>query len=352
MKKLLLATAIAAVSVSVAQAAPTIYGKAFVTADYVNIDIDSSDSMDRDENGLEIYSHTSRIGFKGAEAMTANTDVIYQLEYGIRVDGDDRNFASRDTYLGFKNKDLGELRVGRNYSIIDYINNVKVNQSYWDNLGPGTTDFTAKNEKPLVKALNMTDGNRVNNSVVWKAPKYEGLPLELALMYGADESLGSNDNGYGASLMFKPGTGYTAGVAYSKNIHNVDEVIRGTVSVDLGKYIAAPVTLGVMYQQADWDNTPSKEKGLVVSGEMGLTNFAKPASVYVQYNKTDNLGGNTNFDSDQIVLGGKYKFKDNIIAHAYVGQNSADYVKTIDATSDYKADADLFAAGGGLEYLF
>lgn len=351
MKKLLLVTAIAAASVSVAQAAPTVYGKAFVTADYVNIDIDNSiNSLDRDENGLEIYSHTSRIGFKGAEEMTANTDVIYQLEYGIRIDGDDRTFQSRDTYLGVKNKDFGEFRVGRNYSVIDYINNVKVNQGYWDNLVPGTTDFK---KQDIVKALNMTDGNRVNNSVVWKAPKYEGIPLELALMYGADESFGSNDNGYGASLMFKPGTGYTAGLAYSKDLNAVDEIIRGTVSVDLGKYVAAPVTVGVMYQQADFDNS-SKEKGLVVSGEMGLNNFAKPASVYLQYNKTDNLGGNTNFDSDQIVLGGKYKYKSNMIAHAYIGQNSADYAG---ATKDvpsvaYTVDADVFAVGGGLEYIF
>ncbi|MDN5802866.1 MAG: porin, partial [Psychrobacter sp.] len=86
-----------------------------------------------------------------------------------------------------------------------------------------------------------------------------------------------------------------------------------------------------------------KEKGLVVSAEMGLANFARPASVYLQYNKTDNLAGIEDSDSDQIVLGGKYMYKDNMIAHAYVGQNSADLRND---------DADVFAVGGGLEYLF
>ena len=76
---------------------------------------------------------------------------------------------------------------------------------------------------------------------------------------------------------------------------------------------------------------------------MGLTNFAKPAAVYVQYNNTDNLFGNDNSESDQIVVGGEYQFKKNMIAHAYVGQNSADL---------NGADYDLFAAGGGLEYIF
>ena len=62
MKKLLLATAVAALSVSAAQAAPTVYGKAFVTVDYEDIDRDNS----ADEDSLQINSHASRIGFKGS----------------------------------------------------------------------------------------------------------------------------------------------------------------------------------------------------------------------------------------------------------------------------------------------
>ena len=79
MKKLLLATAVAALSVSAANAAPTVYGKAFVTVDYEDINRNIGD----DEDSVQINSHASRIGFKGSEALTATTDVIYQLEYGI-----------------------------------------------------------------------------------------------------------------------------------------------------------------------------------------------------------------------------------------------------------------------------
>ena len=84
---------------------------------------------------------------------------------------------------------------------------------------------------------------------------------------------------------------------------------------------------------------------------MGLTNFAKPASVYLQYNKTDNLAGIDNFDSDQVVLGGKYMYKDNMIAHAYIGQNSADVSAMIDDNDVASLDFDVFALGGGLEYI-
>lgn len=362
MKKLLLASTIAALSVTAAQAAPTIYGKAFVTADYVNAEFDGVENntaakrFSDDSDSVQINSHASRIGFKGSEAMTANTDVIYQLEYGIDVDGGgDKTFKNRDTYLGLANKDFGQFRFGRNTSVLDYVNNVTVTQGFWDNLGTNKLE----SDKNL-EALNMVSDVRQDNSIVWIAPKYNNMPVELALQYAADESFVSDkddrNNGYGASLMLDQGTGFTAGLAYTKDMDIPGDIIRGTVTADLANYVSYPVTLGALYQQADFDGQDSKEKGLVVSGEMGLTNFAKPASVYLQYNRTNNLAGFKDVDSDQIVLGGKYMFKKNMIAHAYVGQNSADgvvYGRNNDkGIVGYTGDADVFALGGGLEYMF
>ena len=388
MKKLLLATAVAALSVSAANAAPTVYGKAFVTADYVDAEVDLSVvetgspdiRLNGSEDTVQVNSTFSRIGVKGSEAMTANTDVIYQLEYGIDVDAsDDNTFKSRDTFLGLANKNFGQVRVGRNTSVLDYVNNVTVTEGYWDNLGSNTLNTESELDidengrvvgfsEDIVQALNMVNFTRLDNSVVWIAPKYNGVPVELAVQYSADESFGSNDNGFGASLMFDQGTGFTAGLAYTKDMDAntkwtlFDEelsyggdVIRGTATIDLNKYMAMPVTLGALYQVADYDiDGAEEEKGLVISGEMGLTNFARPASVYLQYNKTDNLAGLNNFDSDQVVLGGKYMYKDNMIAHAYIGQNSAD-ITVADAFEDgdiARVDADVLAIGGGLEYKF
>ncbi len=389
MKKLLLATAVAALSVSAANAAPTVYGKAFLHADYVNGEIDAPGSaFDADEDTVQINSTGSKIGLKGSEAMTANTDVIYQLEYSIDVDGDRGTLNARDTYLGLANKDYGQFRFGRNYSVTDYINNVSRNEGYWDNIG----NSTLNDDDNLANALTLTDGVRINNSIVWIAPKYNDLPLELALQYGADESFSDGDSGYGASLMFDAGTGFTAGVAYDKDMSisskrtaldangnviltsgtqlfdslgqpvtdiNGDpvfvgresstvttggDILRATASVDLGKYVSYPVTLSGLYQQADFDfQGAEKEKAFVISADMMLSNFARPMLAYVQYDNTSNIGGNNNFDSDQVVIGGKYEYKKNMIAHGYAGYNSADL---------NGIDADVFAIGGGLEYLF
>ncbi|WP_198329358.1 porin [Psychrobacter cibarius] len=355
MKKLLLATAVAALSVSAANAAPTVYGKAFLALDYVNAEFDSSlPGLDLDEDTVEINSHSSRLGFKGSEAMTANTDVIYQLEYGTSIDGDNATFSNRDTFLGVNNKQFGEFRVGKNQSSLDRINNVIVNEGYWDNLGNNEM------ENDVVEALNMADSSRINSSVIWTAPKYNNLPLELSAMYSSDDQNSNDDAGFGVAMLFDQGTGFTAGVAYDKDQNISGDIIRGTATVDLGKFIAAPVTLGALYQVADYDYSnrdTKKEKGLIVSAAMGLTNFARPASVYAQYNKTDNLNGWNDANSDQIVVGGKYFFKDNVIMHAYAGMNNADSVRSVNIDGDnvvYGApgDAEVFVVGSGLEYKF
>ncbi|MFZ3144461.1 porin [Psychrobacter glacincola] len=360
MKKLLLATAIAALSVSAANAAPTVYGKAFLAADYVNAEFDGPAGNMYDEDTIEINSHSSRIGFKGSEAMTANTDVIYQLEYGTSIDGDSNGFKNRDTFLGVNNKQFGEFRVGKNQSTLDYVNNViTADSGYWDNLGQ------TQNENEVVEALNMADSNRIPSSIVWKAPKYNGLPLQLSAMYSSDDQNGNDDAGFGVAMMFDQGTGFTAGVAYDKDQNISGDIIRGTATVDLGKYMAAPVTLGALYQVADYDYSnrdTKKEKGLILSAQMPLSNFARPASIYTQYNKTDNLDGFDNSDSNQIVVGGKYMYKKNIIAHLYAGMNKADNVvyayKTKDPVSNKdiiarsNGDAEVFVVGTGLEYKF
>lgn len=320
MKKLLLATAIAALSVSAAQAAPTVYGKAFITTDYVNIDSDTTDT-----DSLQINSNLSRIGFKGSEAMTANTDVVYQLEYNVAIDSNRAEaFVSRDTYLGLKNDTYGEFRFGHQHSSAQWVNNVLVGKGYYDNQGS-----------------LMADSKRIDSSVLWRAPKVEGIPVQVTAMYGASES-DSND-GYGIAGMYDAGTGFTAGLSYDKdlNIEKGGDIMRGTATVDLGKYMAAPIKLGALYQVADFDATSEDEKGLMVSGEMGLTNFAKPASVYAQYIKTSDKGGVANADADQILIGGTYKYQPNMIAHAYAGTSSID-----------SSNTDTVVVGGGLEYLF
>ena len=153
--------------------------------------------------------------------------------------------------------------------------------------------------------------------------------------------------------MFDQGTGFTAGLAYDKDVNIAGDIIRGSATVDLGKYMAAPVTLGALYQVADYDATSEDEKGLLVSAALGLSNFAKPASIYAQYNTTSDRLGVENADADQIVVGGRYFYKENMIAHAYAGMNSIDKLTVIDNNlARGNGETEEFVVGGGLEYKF
>src|SRR5690606_23268 len=134
--------------------------------------------------------------------------------------------------------------------------------------------------------LNMADSNRINSSLIWTAPTYQGLPLQFSAMYSSNDVDGdkSSDAGFGVAALFDQGTGFTAGVAYDKDQNINGDIIRGTATVDLGKFMAAPVTLGALYQVAEYDGFDAdrnltgdkKEKGLVISAQMALANFARP----------------------------------------------------------------------------
>mgnify|MGYP000541265590 FL=1 len=162
MKKLLLATAVAALSVSAAQAAPQVYGKAFLTVDYQDMDYAQEDLVQTGEGGSDtsLNSTGSRVGLKGGEALTANTDLVYQLEYGVSVDDNDDQFTARDTYLGLSNKQYGTALAGRLTTIDDMINYANV---------------TAGGVLGGDDVLASVTAPRVNNAFAYVSPSYNGL---------------------------------------------------------------------------------------------------------------------------------------------------------------------------------
>lgn len=374
MKKTLLTIAFTSLSVTAAVAETTFSGRIFMVGNYVDGEFKDNNANNNDgmrQNGnfdgdtFEIESHKSSIGIEGSEAITAETDVIYELEYDVSVDGESNTLESRSTYLGLSNDNFGELRVGKYFSPVDMINNVAVTQGFWDNLG--TTSLSEDTRE--VQALNMADSPpRVSNSVSWISPKFADLPIEVAVMYAASEDFsgGGNDeddsdNGYGSYLTYDK-DGLVASLAYDKDIDIAGDLIRGTVSYDMSNITDVPVTLGALYQQADYDNRSDKEKGFIISANLKLSNFSRPASIYAQYNNTANLDGRGGADSDQFVIGGQYDIKENIVAHAYAGINKADNIQGVSGTSIDDTDSDnivfssgdteLIAIGGGLQYYF
>ena len=314
MKKLLLATAVAALSVSAAHAAPTVYGKAFLTADYYDFD---------DESTTQLNSTGSRIGFKGAEALTANTDLVYQLEYGIDIDEDSQQFKARDTYLGLSNKQYGTFVAGRLTTIDDYIN--YANQASGGVLGGD--DVLASFTAP-----------RANNAMAYFSPTYNGL--QFMGMYGLDGDQDANSlsdhEQFGAGVKYEPtNQPFRVGATYI-TAGDALKAARVSGSYDLNK----DVTLGALYQNTDVD-TDDNENLITVSGTYKT---ATPWTAYAQADVVSNYSGLSDDDAQRYIIGGKYAFNANTTGHVYGA-----YLN-VDLANDESADG--FGIGTGIEYKF
>ena len=314
MKKLVLATAVAALSVTAAQAAPTVYGKAFLTLDATTGDYEERSALN---------SNASRIGIRGSEALTANTDVVYQLEYGVDVDADTDQFYSRDTYLGLSNKQYGTLLAGRLSAIdgrVDYANVTQGNVMEGDNV------------------LATFDSPRANNAFAYIAPTYNDVTVSA--MYVMDEnngtdSLGLNRDAFGLAAQYEPNAPYRAGVSY---IQAGDELKAVRLS---GAYDLSPATtIGALYQNTD-KNTSDNENAFTLSAKHKVAQT--PWTAYGQVDLVDNTAGVKDAETQRLVVGGQYAFNRATTGHIYAAgvREEANSVKT-----------DGAGVGAGLEYKF
>ncbi|WP_296405870.1 porin [Psychrobacter sp.] len=348
MKKLLLASAIAALSVSAANAAPTVYGKAFLTLDYQDDSTDtdvtvydattgkqtnSSSTNDPDGN-VKLKSNGSRIGFKGSEPLNPTTDVVYKLEYGVNVDNNikDDTFKARDAYLGLSNKQYGSLLAGRMKTIdseVDFANVTQGGVIGGDNV------------------LASYDASRANNNIVYTSPDYNGF--KFMADYVMDEN-SSKEDSFGRDA-FGIGAKYSAGpMNVGASYVTAGDTLKA-MRVSGNYALDSKTTLGALYQLTD-RNTDDNENAFTISGQMATST---PWTAYAQGDIVNNYLGKADQDRYRVVLGGKYAFNKATTGHLY-GAYMNDKTKTDTTTAKIRtvkeSDKDSFGIGGGLEYKF
>ena len=361
MKKIAIASAIALASITAAHAAPTVYGKAFLTLDYVSTDYDAANKTDEDT--FKLTSNSSRIGFKGDDDLTDTTKLIYQLEYQINPDDDSQQFRSRDTYVGLAHNTLGTVLAGRHDTPL------KLAQNKVDVFNSTLLDM---------KNAGVSGENRSNNTLAYQSPVIVGMPVSFMAATALSETDADGnilvsaasgtkpavyrdrkvkDNGYSALLAYDKNGVYLAG-AYDKdmgannvNTGVIDNTWRLVAGLDMGKMnMVSGLTLGALYQQSQYydnysivnNNRVNKasedEKSWLISGKYKVG--ATPWAVKAQYvNTTDEKGVKDN-DVNEIAVGGEYAFNKATTGHIYAGQISRD--NNIDET----------IVGTGIEYKF
>lgn len=364
MKKLLLAAAVTTLSLSAAQAAPTLYGK-------LNVSVDSYDNGK--DTVTELNSNASRLGVKGEEKLTEQLSAVYKAEWEVDVDGGDEVFKKRDIFAGLKWANLGNLKAG----IMD---------TPFKDAGTGYRDVFNDYAHADIKEM-MYGEERIENVIgIETDPKLLG-GLVFALQTQQGEST-SDTTKYVDGKRDSLGDGLSTSLSYANKDIGFEGVIAGNFksvgdfaavgisnapadairvggSFDLGKIGAPGLSVGAMWQTAeisDYTNikpftvTPAyagdynkvEENAWLISATYKLANT--PWTLKAQYQQADTdyavLGGASGDSSvDQWGIGADYKLNSQTKLFANAVQREWD-------NSPKKGNADESVYGLGMEIKF
>ena len=167
MKKSLIALTLAALPVA-AMADVTLYGqvKAGVEVSKVKLGEKTATTLGKEKSSktaTEIADFGSRIGFKGHEHLGSNLNAIWQVEQNTSIAGGDKEWASRESFIGLEGG-FGKIRAGKlNSTVKDSSDNV----DQWESSNG---------------ALNMSVFTRVDEravSVRYDSPVFSGFSASV-----------------------------------------------------------------------------------------------------------------------------------------------------------------------------
>lgn len=203
MKKSLLALAVTGAFAvpAFAQSSVTLYGVIDAGLTYVN-----------NSGGSHNYAmqsgvaQGSRWGLKGSEDLGGGTKAIFQLENGFNVFngglGQHSREFGRQAYVGLSNDTFGTLTLGRQYDpIVDMVQPTTFN-GQWGAFFSHPSDID-----------NTDNGFRVNNSVKYVSPKWNGLQAEGMYAFGGVAGSFRSNSTMAAGLSYSGGPLYI-GAAY------------------------------------------------------------------------------------------------------------------------------------------
>lgn len=344
MKKLLLAASIAALGATSANAAPKVYGKAFVSFDYVM----EEDAANNETTTSKLNSNASRLGFKGSEDLGNGLKALYKAEYEIAVDDGDAVFKQRNIYLGLASNTLGTLLAG---NMDSPLKTAQKKVDVFNDLVGGGIDM----KKTLSGEV------RAANVIAYVSPKMQGLPVQLTLATNLsekelpDNSSEDRDNGYHAKLAYDNAGLYLA-VAGAWDAPLALPASTGVSKGDairlVGQYNTNGLQLGALFQVAEPDSKNLAKNPGNVDDETSFLLSAKykiagtPFAVKGQYQQSNTeykASGSKDTDIQQFALGGEYSFSKATKAHAYFAVRD---------TETGASESDYSVIGTGIEHKF
>lgn len=180
-----------------AQSSVTLYGVADIGVQHARQGAASVNVVSGGGN-----SAPSRIGFRGTEDLGGGLTAGFVLEAGMNVDNGSFGTTSannqtaapaaglvfnRRSYLSLRSRDLGELRLGREY--VPSYWNVSSQYDPFTNVGAGAMSHLTSGALNQISTTFIQTGIRASNSVSYQTPdRFDGFFAQTMLAFGENAS--------------------------------------------------------------------------------------------------------------------------------------------------------------------
>ncbi|AUH51563.1 porin [Chromobacterium sp. ATCC 53434] len=314
-----------------AHADVTIYG--FISAGIESAKATGSTTSQYNSR-TRVVDENSRIGFKGWESLGGGTKAIWQVESSLRNfeqggtndKGQTATFATRNTFIGIDNTDVGRFLIGQNDSAYKVFTGSSASALGTDVFVNTTADnFSAS-------SVNSRGEARLTNSIHWFSPNWAGFTLggswgvDEARVAGNDSkriSLGLGYNWGGLNVATAWDRQYDMAVKANTNSYNTSSTNDPTVlGLNSGKNVSF-YSIAASYKfdfgtfiggNYEWGTFDQVGGGQVKQDDwlIALGQDFGPASVKLSYGQLGalkNVGAGVNgddFKAKQWTLGGYY----------------------------------------------
>ena len=229
----------------------TVYGRINLTLQH------SDEAMGTHE---ELRNNASRIGVKGELPLNPGLKAIYQLEFGVNIDGDDDQdtFTHRNQFVGLEGA-FGTIKAGRHDTALKQ--------------AQGDFDLFDDLEGDIAGTFN--GENRLRNYVGYESPRIaKAIQVIVNVFPGEDPAAGDDDLADGASVsaVYDRDDLYVA-LAHDRDVDGEDvKTLRLVAGYPLG-----PVQAMLLYQRTEAAAFDDDGFGVSLAWERG------PYTVKLQY---------------------------------------------------------------------
>ena len=292
MRKSTLAIAIAAAIAApmTAQADTTLYGQA-----HMSLEWQDSDSGD----GIDLMSNSSRIGVKGSHKLSDALSAVYQIEWGLSMDGETSDMNQRNRVAGLKGG-FGTVLFGRHDTPLKTLGNAVAEDWGSTQMGGARQIRSLQDNSVGTGSGGLTWDMRLDNVIAYVSPNFGIASIFIAHSL---DVLSEQDN----EFVDPPG--------------GADEVTATSVLLNLGdkkKYY-----LGIAWEQHELSALGAGIEDSSVFRVGGIANFG-PFRLHGLYQGATDQGGVNGADRDVYGVGASFKSGPNRFKAQYYTADDLD----------------------------